>query len=98
MGGQHQVKERPGVCQVPEGSEEERKMEESGSEIICGAPTTLEVKGLMMMMMTCSWILISIAVYSVIKDYSWVVKLQWCARRQLVGHVEYSVDGSCGSL
>ena len=51
VGGQHQVMERPGVCQVPEGSEEERKMEESGSEIICGAPTTLEVKGLMMMMM-----------------------------------------------
>ena len=73
-------------------------MEKTGCEVICGAPTTLAVKGLMMMMMTCSWILNSIAVYSVIKDYSWIVKLQWCARRQLVGHVEYSVDGSCGSL
>ena len=31
--------------QVPECSEEQRKMEETGCEIICGAPTTLAVKG-----------------------------------------------------
>ena len=37
--------DRRGVCQVPEGSEEQRKMEESGCEVICGAPTTLVVKG-----------------------------------------------------
>ena len=43
--------DRPGVRQVSEGSEEQRKMEETGCEIICGAPTTLAVKGLMMMMM-----------------------------------------------
>ena len=30
---------------------ENRKMEKSGREIICGAPTTLAIKGLMMMMM-----------------------------------------------
>ena len=30
---------------VPEGSEEQRKMGETGCEIICGAPTTLAVKG-----------------------------------------------------
>ena len=29
---------------------DQRKMEEAGCEIICGAPTTLAVKGLMMMM------------------------------------------------
>ena len=29
----------------PQGSEENRKMEETGCEIICGAPTTLAVKG-----------------------------------------------------
>ena len=37
--------ERPGVRQVPEGSREQRKMEETGCEIICGAPITLMVKG-----------------------------------------------------
>ena len=30
---------------------ENRKMEETGCKIVCGAPKTLEVKGLMMMMM-----------------------------------------------
>ena len=38
---------RPGVRQVPEGSGEQRKMEDTGCEIICGAPTTLTVKGQM---------------------------------------------------
>ena len=39
--------DRPEVRQVPEGSGEQGKMEETGYEIICGAPTTLAVKGLM---------------------------------------------------
>ena len=43
--------DRPGVCKVPEGSGEQGNMEETGCEIICGASTTLAVKGLMMMMM-----------------------------------------------
>ena len=43
--------DRPGVRQVPEGSGEQGKMEKTGCKIICGAPTTLAVKGLMMMMM-----------------------------------------------
>ena len=51
VGRQHQGMDRPGVRQVPEGSGEHRKMEETGCEIICGAPATLVVKGLMMMMM-----------------------------------------------
>ena len=51
VGRQHQGMGRPGVRQVPEGSGEQRKMEETGCGIICGAPTTLAVKGLMMMMM-----------------------------------------------
>ena len=42
--------ERPGVHQVEENSAEQGKMEESGYEIICGAPTTIAVKGWMMMM------------------------------------------------
>ena len=41
---------RPEVRQVPEGSGEQGKMEKTGCKIICGAPTTLAVKGLMMMM------------------------------------------------
>ena len=36
---QHQGMDRPGVCQVPEGSGEQGKMDETGREIICGAPT-----------------------------------------------------------
>ena len=51
VGRQHQGMDRPGVRQVPEGSGEQGKMEETGCEIICGAPTTLAVKGQMMMMM-----------------------------------------------
>ena len=51
VGRQHQGMDRPGVCQVPEGSGQQGKMEETGCKIICGAPTTLAVKGLMMMMM-----------------------------------------------
>ena len=45
VGRQHQGMDRSGVRQVPEGSGEEGKMEETGCEIICGAPTTLAVKG-----------------------------------------------------
>ena len=51
LGRQHQGMDRPGVRQVSEGSGEQGKMEKTGCKIICGAPTTLEVKGLMMMMM-----------------------------------------------
>ena len=43
--------DRPGVRQVPEGSGEQGKMEKTGCKIICGAPTTLAVKGLLMLMM-----------------------------------------------
>ena len=49
-GRQHQRMDRPGVCQVPEGSGEQGKMEETGCEIICGALTTLAVKEQTMMM------------------------------------------------
>ena len=53
MGRQHQEMDRPEVRQVPEGSGEQGKMEQTGCEISCGAPMTLEVKGLMMMIL--SW-------------------------------------------
>ena len=42
---QYQGMDRPGVRQVPEGSGEQGKMEETGCEIICGAQTTLAVRG-----------------------------------------------------
>ena len=51
VGRQHQGMDRPGVRQVPEGSGEQGKMEKTGCKIICGAKTTLAVKGMMMMMM-----------------------------------------------
>ena len=54
MGRQHQGMDRPGVRQVPEGSGEQwrtGKNGETGSEIICGAPSSLVVKELMMMIM-----------------------------------------------
>ena len=45
VGRQHQWMDRPGVRKIPEGSGELGKMEETGCEIICGAPATLAVKG-----------------------------------------------------
>ena len=42
---QHQGIDRPGVRQVPQGSGEHEKMEETGCEIICGAQRTLAVEG-----------------------------------------------------
>ena len=46
VGRQHQGVDRPGVRQVTEGSGEQGKMEETCCKIICGAPTTLAVKGI----------------------------------------------------
>ena len=60
MGRQHQGMDWPGVPQVPEGSGEQAKMEKTGCKIICGAPTTLAVKGLMMIM-----ILSVVVIYSI---------------------------------
>ena len=44
LGRQHQGMDRPGVHQVPEGSKEQRKVEETSCEVICGAPVTPAVK------------------------------------------------------
>ena len=43
VGRQHKGTDRPGVCQVPEGSGEQGKMEETDCELVCGLPTTLAV-------------------------------------------------------
>ena len=40
----HQGMDWPGVRQVPEGSGDQTKMEETGCEVICGAPITPAVK------------------------------------------------------
>ena len=45
VGRQYQGMDRLGVRQVPEDGGEQRKMEETGYEIICVVPTTLAVKG-----------------------------------------------------
>ena len=45
VGRQHQGMDRPGVRQVPEGNGEQGNIDETGCEIICGATTTLAVKG-----------------------------------------------------
>ena len=46
----HQGMDRPEVRQVPKGTGEQGEMEKTGCKIICGAPTTRAVEGLMMMM------------------------------------------------
>ena len=45
VGRQHQEMDKPGVCQVPEGGGEQRKMEATGCEVITGALMTRAVKG-----------------------------------------------------
>ena len=45
VGRQDQRMGRPGVHQVPEGSGEKGKMEETDCEVICGAPTALADMG-----------------------------------------------------
>ena len=45
VGRQHQGMDGPGLRQVPEGSGEQGKMEKTGCKVICGALTTLMVKG-----------------------------------------------------
>ena len=45
VGRQRQGMDKPGVRQVPEGRAAQRKMDETGCETICGALTTLAVKG-----------------------------------------------------
>ena len=37
--------DKPGLCQAPEGSGEQRKIEETSCEVICGPQTTPSVNG-----------------------------------------------------
>ena len=53
-GGEDKADKERGGKTTPgngQGPGEQGKMEKTGCKIICGAPTTLAVKGLMMMMM-----------------------------------------------
>ena len=52
VGRQHQGVDRPGVCKVPEGNGEQRKMEETDCEVIHGALTTPAVKGYVKVILT----------------------------------------------
>ena len=45
VGRPHQGMDRPRVCQDPGGSGEQGKMEKTDCKSVCGAPTTLAVKG-----------------------------------------------------
>ena len=54
--------DRPGVRQVPKSSGEQGEMEKTGCKIICGVPTTLAIKGLMMMMMMMMMIMMCVYV------------------------------------
>ena len=45
VGRKHQGIGRLGLCQVPEGSGEQKKVEDAGCEVICGASMDLAVKG-----------------------------------------------------
>ena len=82
VGRQHQEMDRPGVRQVPEGSGEQGKMEKTGCKIICGAPTTLAVKGFMIIiMMVCMCVCVCLYVCVVcVFVCVWFVCLCVCVR------------------
>ena len=94
--------DRPGVRQVPEGSGEQGEMEKSGCKIICGAPTTLAVKGLMMMMMMMMMMIMMMNVNQTVVKFSVAVLLYHLGLiflhfvfvgQGLIIHV-YAMDGS----
>ena len=74
VGRQYQEMDRPGVRQVPEGSGEQGKMEKTGCKIICGAPTTLAVKGLMMMMMIIMMMMMMISADTPLSTEIWMAQ------------------------
>ena len=54
MRRQHDEMDRPGVRQVPEGGGEQKKMEETGCEVICGAQTIPAVEGYVQVKVDCT--------------------------------------------
>ena len=77
VGRQQQGMDRPGVRQVPEGSGEQGKMEKTGCKIICGAPTTLWVKGLMMMMMMMTMMMMMMMTMMMMTDVQALVTVSY---------------------
>ena len=51
VGGQHQRVDRPRLLRDTKGGRRQEEVETSGFKVIGGAPTTLQVTGLMIMMM-----------------------------------------------
>ena len=51
MGGQHQRVDRPGLLRDTKGGRRQAEVETPGCEVIRGAPTTLRVTRLMMMIL-----------------------------------------------
>ena len=80
VGRQHQGMDGPGVRQVPEGIGEQGKMEKTGCKSICGAQTTLAVKGLMMMMMMMSDIYSDVNILTLVGRHRTVYWHQKCPR------------------
>ena len=62
----------------PRGQWRTEKMEKTGCKIICGAPTTLAVKGLMMMMMTC------VQIRNTLTDRRTTHEAQGCSKTKMV--------------
>ena len=48
LGRKHEGIDRPEALQVSEGSCEQEKMARTDCKVVCGAPTTLVIKGLIM--------------------------------------------------
>ena len=87
MRRQHQELDRPGVHQVQDGSGEQGKMKETGSEIICGAPTTLAVKGKIMMMIKMNFITVRVKYSTKTKLRRTITKVgvNMCIERSILG-------------
>ena len=79
----------PGVRQVPEGSGEQGKMEKTGCKIICGAPTTLAVKGLMLLLL----LLLMMSCFPTIMTYSMLVPyhyVSYLCSASFIGDVKFT--------
>ena len=86
VGRHHQGMDSPGVQQVSEGAEEQEAMDETGCKIIYCAPTTLTVKGLMMMMMMMIHFLSEWGNYSSVPVYVCllIAGSRWCINMEAV--------------
>ena len=68
--------DRPGVRQVPEGNGEQGKMEITDCKVTCGAPTTLVVNGLMMIMMKLFNVFLERTMTAALKDHEDTISIE----------------------